>query len=67
MIPRFFQYVDVDWIAHKTLELVQVKSQTLCESEICSFYAEEMEKLGLEVFKRQVSESRFNIYVDLQV
>lgn len=62
MIPRFFQYVDVDWIAHKTLELVQVKSQTLCESEICSFYAEEMEKLGLEVFKRQVSESRFNIY-----
>ncbi|MBM3743780.1 MAG: M20 family metallopeptidase [Actinobacteria bacterium] len=62
MMPRFFEYVEEDWIAQKTLELVKVKSETLAEAEICSVYAKELESLGLEIFEREVSDSRFNIY-----
>lgn len=62
MIPRFFRHVDSNWVALKTLELVKVRSQTLGEAEICSIYAKELERLGLEVFQREVSDSRFNIY-----
>ena len=62
MSHRFFEYVEEDWIAQKTFDLVEVKSQTLAEAEICSVYATELESLGLEIFKRKVSDSRFNIY-----
>ncbi len=62
MIPRFYDFVDADWVAQKTLELVKTKSQTLEEAEICRIYAAELETVGLEVFKREVSDSRFNLY-----
>ncbi len=63
---KFFEFIDSDWIASKTHELVSIKSETLSESEICEFYASELESLGLMVERRPVSNGRFNVYAKLQ-
>jgi len=63
---KFLEFIESDWIARKTHELVSIKSETLSESEICEFYASELESLGLVVERRPVSDGRFNIYGKLQ-
>lgn len=63
---KFLEFIESDWIARKTHELVSIKSETLSESEICEFYASELESLGLVVERRPVSNGRFNIYGKLQ-
>jgi acetylornithine deacetylase/succinyl-diaminopimelate desuccinylase-like protein len=62
---KFLQFIDSEWIADKTHELVAIKSETLSESEVCEFYACELESLGLVVERRLVSNGRFNVYAKL--
>ena len=63
---RFLEYIDSDWIANKTHELVAIRSETLSEGEMCEFYASELESLGLVVERRYVSDGRFNVYAKLK-
>lgn len=62
---KFLEYIDSSWIANKTHELVEIKSETLSEADICQFYASELESLGLIVERRPISNDRFNIYAKL--
>jgi len=62
---RFLEYIDSDWIANKTQELVAIRSETLSEGEMCELYASELESLGLVVERRYVSDGRFNVYAKL--
>lgn len=63
---KFLEFIDPDWIAKKTHELVAIRSQTLSEHEISEFYASELESLGLVVERRLVSNGRFNVYAKLE-
>ena len=63
---KFLEFIDSDWIARKTHELVTIKSETLNEQEISQFFASELESLGLVVERRPISNGRFNVYAKLE-
>jgi acetylornithine deacetylase len=58
----FFGAIDRQWLTKKTLDLMEVRSETLKEAEFCEYFASELEQLGLEVLRRPVDHSRFNVY-----
>lgn len=57
--------VDVEWIAARTHELVEVFSVTMAETEVCGVYEGMMRDIGLEVDVREVSPGRNNLYAKL--
>ncbi len=54
--------VDREWVADRTLELVDIYSVTMDEAEVCRAYCDMMRGVGLEVDVREVTPGRNNLY-----
>ena len=55
-------HIDPEWIATHTEALCRIRSETLDEAAVCTAYAKELEALGLQVVRRQVTPGRDNLY-----
>ena len=65
-LKRISPHIDREWIASRTVELVEIPSVTLEEAEVCRFYGRMLEELGVEVERRQVSPGRDNLYARIR-
>ncbi len=54
--------IDREWVAERTLELVDIYSVTMDEAEVCRAYCDMMRGVGLEVDVREVTPGRNNLY-----
>ena len=54
--------VDREWVADRTLELVDIYSVTMDEAEVCRAYCDMMCGIGLDVDVREVTPGRNNLY-----
>jgi acetylornithine deacetylase/succinyl-diaminopimelate desuccinylase-like protein len=66
LLKRISPHIDREWIASRTVELVQISSVTLEEGEVCRFYGRMLEELGVEVERRRVSPGRDNLYARIR-
>ena len=58
--------VDGAWIAEQATTLVEIPSVTLEEEEVCRYFEEQLQELGLEVDVREVTPGRNNLYTRIQ-
>jgi acetylornithine deacetylase/succinyl-diaminopimelate desuccinylase-like protein len=49
-------------MARRTLEMVEIKSVTMDEAQMCLYYADALRSLGLAVDMREVTPGRYNLY-----
>ena len=61
-VARLLDRADAEWMAKKTLEMVEIKSVTMDEAEMCRYYAGALRELGLDVDVREVTPGRNNLY-----
>ena len=61
-VKRLLERADAEWMAKKTLEMVEIKSVTMDEAEMCRYYADALRSLGLAVDVREVTPGRNNLY-----
>jgi len=61
-VARMLEFVDAEWMARRTLEMVEIRSVTMDEAEMCRYYADALRALGLAVDMREVTPGRFNLY-----
>ena len=61
-LDRILDRADAEWMARKTLEMVEIKSVTMDEAEMCRYYADALRSLGLAVDVREVTPGRNNLY-----
>ena len=54
--------IDREWVAERTLELVDIYSVTMDEADVCRAYCDMMRGIGLEVDVREVTPGRNNLY-----
>ncbi|MBT4504299.1 MAG: M20/M25/M40 family metallo-hydrolase [Gemmatimonadetes bacterium] len=66
LLERISTHIDREWIASRTVELVQIPSLTMEEAEVCRCYGGMLEELGVEVERRQVSPGRDNLYARIR-
>ena len=55
--------IDVEWIAERAVELIEIPSVTMDEAAVCQIYERQLRDLGLDVDVRQVTPGRNNLYV----
>ena len=61
-VARMLERVDGEWMARRTLEMVEIKSVTMDEAQMCLYYADALRSLGLAVDMREVTPGRYNLY-----
>src|SRR6185295_10285131 len=61
-VAELLKRADSEWMARKTLEMVEIKSVTMDEAEMCRYYADALRELGLAVDVREVTPGRNNLY-----
>lgn len=61
-VARMLEHVDGEWMARRTLEMVEIRSVTMDEAQMCLYYADALHSLGLAVDMREVTPGRFNLY-----
>ncbi len=61
-VARMLERVDGEWMARRTLEMVEIRSVTMDEAQMCLYYADALRSLGLAVDMREVTPGRYNLY-----
>jgi acetylornithine deacetylase/succinyl-diaminopimelate desuccinylase-like protein len=54
--------IDADWVAEKTVNMVEIPSVTMDEELVCRYFESQLKDLGLEVEVREVTPGRNNLY-----
>ena len=54
--------IDRDWVAQRTIDMVQIPSVTMDEAAACMYFERQLRDLGLEVDVREVTPGRNNLY-----
>ena len=62
VVADLLRRADAEWMAARTLEMVEIKSVTMDEAEMCRYYADALRSLGLSVDVREVTPGRNNLY-----
>ena len=62
VMTELSQHIDPEWLARRTMELVEIPSVTMDEAAVCKHYEQQLRNLGLDVDVREVTPGRNNLY-----